>query len=90
MLARLLYKTTSGSSLVLVQIPKYADQTRNRIYRAKKMKAEARKVSMVMVDASTEVCDIGVESDGYRRIAERYRKVCKGKEIFMGLKRAEC
>ncbi len=30
---------------------------------AKKMKAEARKISIVMVDVSTEVGDVGAESD---------------------------
>ena len=30
---------------------------------AKKMKAEARKMTIVRVDALTEVCDVGAESD---------------------------
>ena len=36
---------------------------------AKKMKAEARKITIVMVDASTEVCDIGAESDRHSCVA---------------------
>ena len=36
---------------------------------AEKMKAEARKITIMMIDVLTEVCDIGAESDRYRCIA---------------------
>ncbi len=36
---------------------------------AKKMKAEARKISIVMIDVSTEVGDVGAESDRHSCMA---------------------